>query len=179
MMKRKPFPWRRLTPAQIDLMERIAAAGGALPYDKLQYVDLVALDELRRLKLADMDVGAKSRGKLVAVLTDKGRELRENAYRTEQVVVRITEPQIALLRHLDDGKPYEQSIGRGSHELPGMMLDVCRRMHLRGWVERHGGHDGLRRVRMTLAGREVLAAVDAMDEAVAQLAEAKRCGPLH
>lgn len=101
MTKRRPFLWWKLTPTQIALIERLAAAGGTLPYDKLKYVDLVAFDELRRLKLADM--GMKGRVKLVAVLTDKGRALRENAYRTEQVVVRVTEPQIALLRHLDDG----------------------------------------------------------------------------
>lgn len=177
-MTRKPFPWRKLTPTQIDLMERLATAGGTLPYDKLQYVDLVALDELRRLKLADMGVSTKSRGKLVAVLTDKGRELRDNAYRTEQVVVRVTEPQIALLRHLDDGRPYEESVGRKSHKLEGMMLDVCRRMHLRGWVERHGGPEGFHWTRLSPAGREVLAAINDMDEAVAQMDAARREGRL-
>lgn len=178
-MTRKPFPWRKLTPAHIDLLERLAAAGSTLPYDKLRHVDLVALDELRRLKLADMGVGTKSRGKLVAVLTDKGRALRENAYRTEQVVVRVTEPQIALLRHLDDGKPYEQSVGRESHKLEGMMLDVCRRMHLRGWVERHGGPEGFRWTRLSPAGREVLAAINALDEAVKEIAAVRAHGRLH
>lgn len=178
-MPHKPFPWRKLTPVQIDLLERLATAGGVLPYDKLQYSDLVAFDELRRLKLADMGVGTKSRGKLVAVLTEAGRALRDNGYRTTRIILRITEPQIALLRHLDDGRPYETSIGRGSHELPGMMLDVCRRMHLRGWVERHGGADGFRWVRLTPAGREVLAEIDAMDAAVGEMDVARARGRLH
>lgn len=48
MTKRRPFLWCRLTARQSDLLERLAAAGSTLPYDKLQYMDLVALDELRR-----------------------------------------------------------------------------------------------------------------------------------
>lgn len=175
-MKRKPFPWRKLTPSQIDLMERMAEAGGALPYDKLEYQHLVVFEELRKLKLADMR--PKGRSKLEAVLTDKGRELRDDAYRTEQIVVRITEPQIELLRHLDDGFSYEDSVGRTVQQLPGSMFDVCRRMSLRGWVEWHGGWDGMRWARLTPAGREVLAAINAMDEAVAQMEEAKRRGRL-
>lgn len=114
-----------------------------------------------------------------AVLTERGRELRENAYPTEQIVVRVTEPQIELLRRLDDGFSYEDSVGCTIQQLPGMMLDVCRRMSLRGWVEWHGGWDGLRWARLTPAGREVLAAVDAMDEALAELVDARRRGPLH
>jgi len=175
-MKRKPFPWPKLTPSQIDLMERIAVAGGGLPYDKLEYRDLVAFEELRKLKLADMR--PKGRSKLEIVLTAKGSQLRQDAYRTEQIIVRVTEPQIELLRHLDDSQPHEDSVERTIHELPGMMLDVCRRMSLRGWVEWHGGWDGLRWARLTPAGREVLAAIDAMDDAVAQMAVAKRRGPL-
>ena len=175
-MKRKPFPWRKLTPSQIALMERIAEADGALRYDKLEYRDLVVFEELRRLKLVDMR--PKGRSKLEVVLTAKGSELRRDAYRTEQIVVRVTEPQIELLRHLDDCHSHEDSVGRTVHELPGMMLDVCRRMSLRGWVEWHGGWEGLRWARLTPAGREVLAAIEAMDEAVAQMAAAKRRGQL-
>lgn len=175
-MKRKPFPWRKFTPSQIALMECAAAAGGAVPYEKLEYRELVVFDELRKLKL--MDMRPKGRSKLEAVLTAKGYQLRQDAYRTEQIVVRVTEPQIELLRHLDDGQTHEDSVGRTIHDLPGMMFDVCRRMCLRGWVEWHGGWDGLRWARLTPAGRDVLAAIDAMDEAVAQMAVAKRRGPL-
>ena len=74
MVKRKPFPWRTLTPSQIDLMERIAEASGVLSYSKLEYRDLVVFEELRKLKLTDMK--SQGRSKLVAVLTAKGEQLR-------------------------------------------------------------------------------------------------------
>lgn len=176
-MPAKPFPWRKLTPAQIEFLERLATAQGALPYGLLSYRDVVAFDELRRLGFVDMQPNGRS--KLQTMLTDKGRALRDNGYRTTRVVLRITKPQIALLRYLDDGEPHETSIGRGSHELPGMMLDVCRRMHLRGWVERHGGPDGFRWARLAPAGREVLATIDAMDVAIEEMAVARARGRLH
>ncbi|MEE2949858.1 MAG: hypothetical protein VYD57_01210 [Pseudomonadota bacterium] len=101
-LKRKPFPWHKLTPAQIALLEKIfAAADGVLDYSKLNYAELTAFEELRKLKLAD--TRPRGRSKLDAVVTDQARKLRGNAYKSDRVVVRVTEPQIELLRYLDDG----------------------------------------------------------------------------
>ena len=172
-MPRKPFPWRKLTPAQIALMERLAAAGGAIPYGKLDVADLAAFEELRRLKLVDRRAGPRRR--LDAVLTDKGAELRAGGYRTNRIVLGITEPQIAALRFLDQAAGDGPTFG----DLPGPMIDVVRRMMLRGWAEWHGEEEWPKRARLTPAGREVLTAVDELDEAVAQMAEARRRGFVH
>ncbi|MDB5524564.1 MAG: hypothetical protein JWM58_2327 [Rhizobium sp.] len=174
-MAQKPCPWKKLTPAQMDLMERLAAAGGSLPYNKLEYRDLVAFEELRKLGFTDMR--PKGRTKLEAALTEKGETLRAEGYRTEQIVVRVTGPQIDLLRHLTDS-PIDDSVGQPLNALPGVMLDVCRRMSLRGWVEWYQGWDGSRWARLAPAGREVLEAIDALDEAITQMAEARRRGRL-
>ena len=167
MNNRRPFPWRKLTPAQIALLERLLSANGALEYGKLDYSELAAFEELRKLKLADMRI--RGRSKLEAVATDQGRKARDNSYETDRIVVRVTDPQIELLRYLDDGFLYEDSVGRTGHDMPGHMRDVCRRMYLRGWVEWHGGWDGVRWARSTPAGREVLAAIDAFDDAICPL----------
>lgn len=176
-MQRRPFPWRKLTPTQIDLLERLAAASQALPYDKLEYRDLVVFEELRKLGFTDMR--PKGRSKLEAVLTDAGRELRDNGYRTTRVVLRITEPQIALLRFLDDGLAHEESSGRSFNELPGEMIDVCRRMHIRGWVERYESWSGAYWSRLTSAGREVLVTIAAIEVATKEMAAARARGRLH
>lgn len=152
-------------------------AGGVLPYDKLSYADLVVLEELRRLKLADM--GMEARAKLVAVLTNAGRALRGNGYQTTRVILRITEPQIALLRFPDDGLPHEESSSRSCNELPAEMIDVSRRMHLRGWVERYVSWSGAYWSRLTLDGREALATIEAMDVAVKEMGAARAGGRQH
>lgn len=170
-MTRKPFPWRKLTPAQIDLIERLAAANGALSYARLEYRDLLAFGELQKLGFADMRV--KGRGKLEAYLTATGRELKADAYVTDQIVVRVTGPQIDLMRKLLDS-PIEDSVGQPMSELIGIMYDICRRMVLRGWVEWYGGWNGQRWARLTPAGREVLAAVGALEQTVIQFDEARR-----
>jgi hypothetical protein len=173
---RKPFLWRKLTPAQIDLVERISSAGGGLLYGSLQYREMVAFDELRKLGLAEMR--PKGRSKLEAILTEKGNALRSERYETDQTIVRVTGPQIDLLRHLDDSH-IEDSVGQPLRSLPGPMLDVCRRMSLRGWVDWYEGWNGRLWARLSPAGREVLQAVNEMDEAVLQVAEARRRGRLH
>lgn len=170
-MTQKPFPWRKLTPAQIELMERLAAAGGALPYDSLGYREMTAFNELQKLKFADMRV--KGRRKLEAYVTAAGRELKADAYQTEQIVVRVTPAQIELLRNLNDALP-EDSVGFPIPELPGSMQDVCRRMSLRGWVEWYEGWDKRFWARLTPAGREVLAAVGALDQTIIQFDEIRR-----
>lgn len=175
-MARASFPWRKFTPAQIGLMERLSASGGALPYEGLAYREIVAADELRKLRLVDLRPNGRS--KLAVSLTAKGQTLAADGYRTEQIVVRVTAPQIDLLRHLNDAPP-EDSVGQPINELQGVTLDVCRRMSLRGWVEWYDGYDGSRWARLTTAGREVLEAVDSLDEAIAEMNEARRLGPLH
>lgn len=172
-MPRKPFPWRKLTPPQIALLERLAAAGGAVPYGKLDVADLAAFEELRKLKFVDMRAGA--RRKLDAVLMDKGAEMCAGGYRTDRIILGVTEPQIAALRFMDQAG----DVGRTLNELPGPMIDVVRRMMLRGWAEWHPEEGWPQRARLTPAGREVLAAIDELDEAVAQMAEARRQGSMH
>ncbi|WAJ30623.1 hypothetical protein [Antarcticirhabdus aurantiaca] len=172
-MPRKPFPWRKLTPAQIAFMERIAAADGAVPFGKLDVAELAAFEELRRLKLVDMRAGPRRR--LEAVLTDKGAELRASGYRTDQIVLGITVPQIAALRFLDQAAGDGPTFG----ELPGPMIDVVRRMMLRGWAEWHGEMEWPQRARLTPAGREVLSVINELDDAVAQMAEARNRGVVH
>ncbi|KAB0680086.1 hypothetical protein [Aureimonas leprariae] len=60
-MARKPFARRKLTPSQTDLIERLAAAGGTLPYGKLEYCHLIAFDEMRRLKLVEMETKGRTK----------------------------------------------------------------------------------------------------------------------
>lgn len=174
-MTRKPFPWHKLTPAQIELMEKISAAGGALLYAKLEYRDLVAFEELRKLGLADMK--PKGRSNLEAVLTNKGKALQTDNYRTGQIVVRVTAAQVDLLRSLNDA-PDEDSVGVPINDIPGSYKDICRRMSLRRWVEWYEGWDKQFWAKLTPAGREVLEAVDKLDEAIAQMADAVKSGKL-
>ncbi|KAB0680085.1 hypothetical protein [Aureimonas leprariae] len=111
------------------------------------------------------------------MLTAAGRALRDAAYQTEQVIVRVTDPQIDLLRFFDDGPP-EDSVGQPISSLGGMMLDVCRRMALRGWVTWYDGWNGTKWAKLTPAGREVVEAINEFDDAIEQAAEARRNGRL-
>lgn len=176
-MSCKPFPWRKVSPAQIDLIDRLAVAGGALPYANLDYRQLVAFAELRKLELVKMLPKARSR--LDVALTDSDQVLHPNGYRTTRVVLRITEPQVALLRFLDDGLSQEETSDRSFNELPDEMIDVCRRMNLRGWVERYESWSGAHWSRLAPSGREALAAIDAMDTALKELAIAWGSGRIH
>ncbi|KQT60357.1 MULTISPECIES: hypothetical protein [unclassified Aureimonas] len=157
-------------------MERLSGSGGALPYEDLAYREIVASEELRKLRLVDLKPSGRS--KLAIIVTEKGQTLIADGYRTDQIVVRVTAPQIDLLRHLNNA-PSEDSVGQPINELQGVTLDVCRRMSLRGWVEWYDGYYGSRWARLTAAGREVLEAIDALDEAIAEMNEARRLGPLH
>lgn len=170
-MTREPFPWRKLTPAQIDLIERLVTADGALAYDRLEYRELLALSELQ--KLGFVDTGVKGRRKLEVYLTPAGRELQAQAYVTEQIVLRVTGPQIDFMRGLLDS-PIDDRVGLPMSEFMGIMYDICRRMVLRGWVEWYERWDGRRCAKLTPAGREVLAAVGALDQTVIQFDEVRR-----
>ena len=170
-MKPKTFAWRKLTPAQIDLMERLVAAGGSLIYGDLEYRDLLAFAELQKLKFADMRV--KGRRKLEACLTVVGQALQANGYQTDQVIVSITSAQIELLRNLHT--PLSEIVGGPLiQDMPGNAKDVCRRMSLRGWVEWYEDEDGHFRARLTPAGQEVLVAIDPPTRVVVSFDAARR-----
>jgi len=169
-MTPKPFPWRKLTPAQVALMERLAAANEGIAISRLEYRELLALDELQKLGFAE---SRANRRKLQAFLTPRGRELKADAYRTDLIILRITGPQIDLLTFLKDG-PIEDSVGQPMTALSGAMYDVCRRMTLRGWAEWYSGWNGKQWARLTPAGFEVLDAVGAHEHTVIQFDTLRR-----
>lgn len=170
-MKPKTFPWRKLTPAQIDLIERLADAGGSLPYDDLEYRELLAFADLQKLKFADMRI--KGRRKLEACLSAAGQTMRANGYQTDQVILSITPAQIELLRHLHNSA-FATEGGQLIRDLPGNAKDVCRRMSLRGWVEWYEDENGHFRARLTPAGHEVLVAIDPQTPVVISFNAARR-----
>ena len=157
-MSGKGIALSKLTPAQIALIERLLANDADLAFADLSYQDLMAYEELRSLGLVDLKVAGRKR--LRVILTVDGRMARATGYNLGRTVVRVTGPQQRLLRFLDDA-PEEDSVGRHVSELPGMMLDVCRRMTLRGWAEWDEGWNGIRWAKLTPAGRDVLAIIDA------------------
>ena len=87
--------------------------------DKLEYREIVAYQELARLGFADMKVGRRSKAWIV--LTDHGEQVRGTGYFSRKPMLRLTEPQINLLRFLYDGPP-EESVGRAYSELPDTMI---------------------------------------------------------
>ena len=157
-MSGKGIALSKLTPAQIALIERLLNANADVAFSDMSYQEIIALDELRGLGLIDLKVADRKR--LHVILTADGRMVRATGYNLGRPVLRVTGPQQRLLRFLDDA-PEEDSVGRTMSELPGMMLDVCRRMTLRGWAEWHDGWNGMRWARLTPAGRDVLAIIDA------------------
>ncbi len=155
----KPIKLYKLTPAQIELVEKLASVRDMrIEMEKLEYREIVAYQELAKLGFADMEIGR--RRKAWIVLTEQGARVRTAGYFSKRAVVNLTEPQINLLRFLDDG-PALESVGRASSEIPETMIDVCRRMSLRGWVEWSEGWRGTRWAKLTDEGRAVLMAVDA------------------
>lgn len=150
-MPSKPILIYKLTPAQIALVNRLAAAENGINLDKLDYREIVVWQELDKLGMADMRT---HRQKAVIVLTDLGRQVRASGYFSKKPVVRLTAPQIAALRFLAGGP-------RGYNDMPGHMVDVCRRLGIRGWAEWQGDETGLRWMRITPAGWQVLMLIDA------------------
>ena len=149
-MPSKPILIHRLTPSQIDLVDRLAAAEYGINLDKLEYREVVVWMELDKLGMADMRV---HRRKSVIVLSDLGAQVRANNYLSKKPVVRLTEPQIAALRFLAAGP-------REFNDLPAHMIDVCRRMSIRGWAEWQGDENGPRWMRITPAGWQILKLID-------------------
>lgn len=64
-------------------------------------------------------------------------------------MVRLTPPQIAALRFIAGGQ-------RGINDVPGPMLDVIRRLSLRGWAEWEESTDDQFRARITTDGWHIL-----------------------
>jgi hypothetical protein len=147
----KPIPIYRLTPAQIALVERLATSEAGVAMDAMEYREIVAYQELDRLGMAQMRIAR--RRKITIVLTELGTQARNNSYFSKKPVVRLTQPQIAALRFL-------AGASRRLRDIPGTMIDVCRRMSLRGWAEYHEDDDGHVRVAVTMDGWNVLKLVD-------------------
>lgn len=151
-MPSKPALIFKLTPAQISFVDRLAASEDGTRMDALDYREILAYQELQKLGMADMQVG--SRRRVAIVLTDLGRRVRANGYFSKKPVVRLTEPQVTALRFLVGGH-------RHYNEIPAHMIDVCRRMGLRGWAEWEENDTGGFRVRITTEGWQILKLVDA------------------
>ncbi|WP_315924823.1 hypothetical protein [Mesorhizobium sp. SP-1A] len=149
-MTSKPILLYGLTPAQIALIDRLAAAENGINLDKLEYREVVVWMELNKLGMANMTV---QRRKSVIVLTDLGARVRDAGYLSKKPIVRLTEPQIAALRFLAGGP-------RTFSDMPGHMVDVCRRLGIRGWAEWKGEVDGPNWMRITAAGWQILKLVD-------------------
>jgi hypothetical protein len=150
----RPILLYKLTPAQIELVERLAASEHGLLMDDLEYREIVTYQELARLGFADMMVGSRRRAAIV--LTDQGRQVRDNGYFSKKPVIRVTDPQVQLLRFLagcTDGTVFNQ--------IPSTMIDVCRRMALRGWVEWRERRPEDRRAHLTPEGQQILMLIDA------------------
>jgi hypothetical protein len=131
-MPAKPILIYRLTPAQIDLIDRLATSDGIV-MDELAYPDLVAYQELEKLGFADMRV--EPRQKIRIVITDQGRQVRAARYISSKPVVRLTAPQVQALRLLAE-RP------RQYNDIPASMKDIVRRLQLRGWAEVREDADG-------------------------------------
>lgn len=154
-MPSKPTLIYKLTPAQISFVDRLAASedGACMDaLDALDYREIMAYQKLQKLGMADMQVG--SRRRVAIALTDLGRQVHANGYFSKKPVVRLTEPQVAALRFLVGGH-------RHYNEIPAHMIDVCRRMGLRGWAEWEEDAGGGYRVRITTEGWQILKLVDA------------------
>lgn len=154
-MPSKPILIYKLTPSQIALVDRLAEAETGVLLDDMEYNEVVVWQELDKLGMADMKV---HRRKAVIVLTDLGAQVRANGYFSKKPVIRLTEPQIAALRFLAAGP-------RGYNDMPGHMVDVCRRLGIRGWAEWQGDINGPNWMRITPAGWQILKLIDiAVDE---------------
>jgi hypothetical protein len=147
---RKPLLLHKLTPAQIALVDRLAGKESGVQMDAMEYREFVAYQELDNLGLADMRI---VRRKAVIVLTALGVSVRDHGYLSKKPVIRLTEPQIAALRFIVGGWRYYRDI-------PAHMIDVCRRISLRGWAEWEEDADGHFRVRITTDGWQILKLVD-------------------
>lgn len=141
----------KLTPVQIELVERLAPIEPGVPMDCLGYPELIAYQELEKLGFAAMS--AERRKKIRVVLTDHGRQVRAAGYISKKPVIRLTVPQIIALRSLAAGP-------QRYNDIPGSMKDTYRRMALRGWAATDEDGRGQFWMRLTRDGREIVDLVD-------------------
>lgn len=147
----KPIAIFKLTPAQIALVDRLAESENGVVMDVLDYQEIVAYQEVAKLSLADMQT---ARGRKVRiVLTAAGAQVRANGYISKKPILRLTGPQINVLRFLASGR-------RKLDQMPSTMIDVCRRMMLRGWAKWEGDDAGTFRASLTAEGRQILLLLD-------------------
>ncbi|KQZ18665.1 hypothetical protein ASD50_21985 [Mesorhizobium sp. Root552] len=151
MVRTRPFLIYKLSPAQIVLVDRLASCENGVALDKLEYREVVVWQELERLGFADMKI---RRRKAVIVLTERGARVRSSGYFSKKPVIKLTQPQIAALRFLAAGP-------RTFNDMPSHMVDVCRRMGIRGWAEWQGDVGGPNWMRITAEGWQILKLVDA------------------
>ena len=149
-MPAKPILIHKLTPAQIDLIERLASSDGIV-MDGLSYQDLVAFQELEKLGFAKMRV--EPRKKIRIVITDQGRQVRAAAYISKKPVVRLTAPQVQALRFLAVRV-------RHFNDIPAEMKDVIRRLRLRGWATMEEDAEGRFWTALTTEGWALLKLLD-------------------
>ncbi|GAA4182728.1 hypothetical protein [Shinella granuli] len=149
-MPAKPILIYRLTPAQIDLVDRLATSDGIV-MDGLSYQDLVAFQELEKLGFADMRV--EPRKKIRIVITDQGAKLRAAGYISKKPVVRLTAPQVQALRFLAVRV-------RHFNDIPAEMKDVVRRLRLRGWATMEQDAEGRFWTALTTEGWEIVDLLD-------------------
>jgi hypothetical protein len=149
-MPAKPILIHKLTPAQIDLIERLASSDGIV-MDGLSYQDLVAFQELEKLGFAKMRV--EPRKKIRIVITDQGRQVRAAAYISKKPVVRLTAPQVQALRFLAVRV-------RHFNDIPAEMKDVVRRLRLRGWATMEEDAEGRFWTALTTEGWALLKLLD-------------------
>ncbi|KQR77541.1 hypothetical protein [Rhizobium sp. Leaf341] len=171
-MPPKPFSWRKPTPAQVGLIDRLSSEGGSLRYDRLRYGETEVIAELQKLGLAEVRAG-----KLV-VLTETGYALKANLYRTDMVMAQINKPQIDLLWLLHDA-PHGLARGLPSDLVPSRMTDIARRMTIRGWAEKYLDADGEWWIRLAESGIDVVRAIDELERAVKEAASARARGRMH
>ncbi|MBI1620797.1 hypothetical protein [Aquamicrobium zhengzhouense] len=150
-MPAKPILIYKLTPSQISLVDRLDGAENGVLLDDMEYREVVVWQELDKLGIVRTN---PRRRKLAVMLTELGEQVRANGYFSKKPVLRLTQPQIAALRFLAGGP-------RGYNDMPGHMVDVCRRLGIRGWAEWQGDETGPRWMRITPAGWQVLMLVDA------------------
>ena len=140
----------RLTPAQVDLIDRLAESGG-IPVDGLGYPDLIAHRELEKLGLAEIRVEHRKNSRLV--ITDQGCQVRAAGYMSRKPVARLTQPQTEALRFLA-ARP------RHFNEIPASMKDIVRRLRLQGWARSEADDKGLFWSGITREGLELLKLID-------------------
>lgn len=149
-MSAKPILIYRLTPAQIDLIDRLASSDD-VHMDKLAYPDLVAYQELEKLGFVEMRV--EPRKKIKIAITAQGRQVRAARYISSKPVVRLTGPQFLAMCLLAE-RP------RSYNDIPASMKDTVRRLRLRGWATVEEDAEGRFWTALSAEGWEIVDLLD-------------------